>query len=68
MSGLWNVCSSLEWKLRLWLLWSMLGMTRPGQGKDGRERMPCWERKPSNRGGGEEKGLLEVTGWVLCGL
>lgn len=51
MSGLWIVYSSLEWKLRLGLLWSMLGMLRPGQGKDGRERTACWERGPSNRGG-----------------
>lgn len=57
MSGLCRIaCHSLEWKLRLRLLWSMLGMMGPGQGKDGRARTPCWEREPSNRDGREGEG------------
>lgn len=56
ISGLWIMCSSLEWKLRLRLLWSMLGVMGPGQGRGGRGRTPCWEREPGHRGGSEGEG------------
>lgn len=62
------MCSFLEWKLRLRLLWSMLGKMEPSQGKDGRERTPCWEGGPATEVGRGGEGRSEVTGWALCGL
>lgn len=58
MSGLCIVCSSLEWKLRLRLPWSMLWMMESGQGNGGRERTPCWEREPSKRWEGRRRDCL----------
>lgn len=57
MSALWIMCSSLEWKLRLRLLWPMLG-------KDGRERTPCWERECDNREGAAGGGWVGSV-WAL---